>query len=184
MHTVETSQAWLDSILGHRGRPSAASRLILLDQNHDHCSHVSYLSAIHYPWQDHPGTWSVLQTFEAKLVRLSISSLSFHGFDTSPISLLDAYVHDRSCISLPSTRPRHFPLRRCTVLVLQAVGGAKASFAFQAGNDPTPGSYIMLAGIFLKMGEHARLTSPPKLHLTSLPLFCTIPATEPPRAAS
>jgi len=36
-------------------------------------------------------------------------------------------------------------------LVVQAVGGAKASLAFQSGKDATPGSHIMLAGIFLQM---------------------------------
>jgi len=36
-------------------------------------------------------------------------------------------------------------------LIVQAIGGAKASTAFQTGKDATPGSHIMLAGIFLQL---------------------------------
>ncbi|KIJ44743.1 hypothetical protein M422DRAFT_251726 [Sphaerobolus stellatus SS14] len=36
-------------------------------------------------------------------------------------------------------------------LVVQAIGGAKASLAFQAGRNPNPGGHIMLVGIFLQL---------------------------------
>lgn len=36
-------------------------------------------------------------------------------------------------------------------LVIQAIGGATASSAFQDGNDPTPGGNIMLGGIIIQM---------------------------------
>ncbi|KAF8518810.1 RTA1-domain-containing protein [Hysterangium stoloniferum] len=36
-------------------------------------------------------------------------------------------------------------------LVIQAIGGAKASFAFQNGRDPNPGGHIMLGGIIFQL---------------------------------
>ncbi|KAF8578253.1 RTA1-domain-containing protein [Ramaria rubella] len=36
-------------------------------------------------------------------------------------------------------------------LIVQAIGGAKASFAFQNGKSATPGAHIMLGGIFLQL---------------------------------
>lgn len=37
-------------------------------------------------------------------------------------------------------------------LVVQAVGGAKASLAVENGQDPNPGGHIMLGGIAFQMG--------------------------------
>jgi len=36
-------------------------------------------------------------------------------------------------------------------LIVQAIGGAKASFAFQGGKDPNPGGHIMLGGIIFQL---------------------------------
>lgn len=55
-----------------------------------------------------------------------------------------------------------FILADLVALIVQAIGGAKASLAFQAGRNPNPGGHIMLGGIFLQLSKGSTTLFPLK----------------------